>query len=152
MKRSKYNVSRSAQGRTFEGVEYDSAVEMRYYRDFVRPRLEDGSIVACESQVPFVLQEKFTRVDHNGKPVVVRPIVYVADYVLTWSDGRKQVIDIKGCANPEALMKRKMFWRHYPELPFLWISWSKVDGGWVEYEDLKKARAARRKAKANRDP
>ena len=54
--RTKFNVSKDASTRTFEGVTYDSAMEMKFYRDYVQPMLENGELASCERQVPFVLQ------------------------------------------------------------------------------------------------
>lgn len=111
------------------------------------PRLASGEIVECRKQVPFILQEAFSRVDKDGKNVAVRKIDYVADYEITYRDGSKQVIDTKGFADSVALMKRKMFWFKYPDVDYRWITYSKIDGGWVDYDDLKKARKERKKLK-----
>lgn len=148
--RTKFNVSKNPADRTYDGVVYDSRAEMMFYRDIVLPGLENGEIVECRKQVPFVLQEAFRRVDKDGKDVAVRKIDYVADYELTYSDGSKQVIDTKGFADSVALMKRKMFWFHYPDVDYRWITYSKIDGGWVDYDDLKKARKERKKLKHRR--
>ena len=61
VKRTKFNVSKNPAGRTFEGIVFDSAMEMQYYRDFVLPRMTRGEIVSCDRQVKFPLQEKFKR-------------------------------------------------------------------------------------------
>ena len=82
--------------------------------------------------------------------VKVRAVDYVADYVLTYSNGKQEVIDIKGFADSVALLKRKLFWYKYPELDYKWISYSKCDGGWIEYDNLKKARKARKINKSNK--
>nr|DAP27788.1 MAG TPA: Endonuclease [Caudoviricetes sp.] len=87
--RTKFNVSKNPADRTYDGVVYDSHAEMMFYRDIVLPGLENGEIVECRKQVPFVLQEAFRRVDKDGKDVAVRKIDYVADYELTYSDGSK---------------------------------------------------------------
>lgn len=77
--------------------------------------------------------------------MAVRAIHYLADYEITWRDGSVWVIDIKGFADATAKIKRKLFWYKYPDKRFMWICWSARDGGWIEYEDLQKARAARRR-------
>ena len=87
--RTKFNVSKNPADRTYDGVVYDSRAEMMFYRDIVLPGLENGEIVECRKQVPFLLQEAFRRIDKDGKDVTVRKIDYVADYELTYSDGRK---------------------------------------------------------------
>ena len=147
--RTKFNVSKNPASRTYDGVVYDSRVEMLFYRDFVLPKMASGEIVECRKQVPYILQEAFRRVDKNGKNVAVRKIDYVADYEITYRDGSKKVIDTKGFADSVALMKRKMFWYKYPDIDYQWISYSVKDGGWVDYDDLQKARRARRKVKTD---
>ena len=51
--RSKYNVSKNTASRTYEGIVFDSAMEMHYYRDIVIPGLKSGEIVSVEMQKPF---------------------------------------------------------------------------------------------------
>lgn len=138
--RSKYNVSKNTASRTYEGTVFDSAMEMHYYRDIVIPGLKSGEIVSVEMQKPFELQPKFT---YNGK--TVRKVEYVADFVLAFADGTSQVVDVKGMADAVALLKRKMFWHRYPDLDYVWMTESKIDGGWLPYENVQAARKARRK-------
>ena len=88
-KRSKYGVDISPRGRTertYKGVTYDSKTEMLFYIEKIEPML-GRTIKSCERQVPFVLQEGFTNCD--GKRV--QAITYIADFVITMSDGRRIV-------------------------------------------------------------
>ena len=147
MRNSKFNVSKDASNRTYDGVVFDSALEMRFYRDVVIPKMETGEITKCERQVPYKLQDSFRRVNSLGKNQLIRQIDYVADFVLTYQDGHTQVIDTKGYPDSVALMKRKMFWFLYPNVDYRWIAYSKIDGGWVEYEVLKQNRAQRKRQK-----
>lgn len=50
---SKFNVSKDKTRRTFAGIIFDSELEMKYYRDFVLPKIESGEILNCERQIPF---------------------------------------------------------------------------------------------------
>ena len=97
--------------------------------------MESGEIVSTERQVTYELQPKFKR---NEKTVL--PINYVADFVVTYKNGNQQVIDTKGMPDSVALLKRKMFWFKYPEIDYIWISYVKKFGGWIEYDDAKKMR------------
>lgn len=145
--RTKYNVDKGVEGRTCNGITFDSAVEMRFYRDVVLPGIEAGDITHYELQKPYELQPKFK---HNE--TTVRAIVYVADFYLEYSDGRKEVIDIKGFPDSIAKLKRKMFWYTYPDLTYRWLSYVKKYGGWVEYEErerLKKIDKTNKKNKEN---
>ena len=145
MARTKFNVDKDVDGRTFDGVVFDSALELRYYRDVLLPLVESGDVVEYELQKPYELQPKFV---HDGR--TVQAIKYVADFYIKYADGHEEVIDIKGFADATALLKRKLFWYTFPEADYKWISWSLKDGGFLLYEDLQKARAARRKAKKSK--
>lgn len=140
--RSKYNVDSNANTRTYDGIVFDSEMEMRFYRDFCIPKLEDGSVTKVELQVPYELQSKFRR---NG--LLVRAIEYVADFVLTYEDGHVQVIDTKGMADTTAKLKRKLFWFKYPDVDYVWMTYSKIDGGWCDYDIVQKNRRQRKKDK-----
>lgn len=142
MRQSKYNVDSNVEKRTHDGIVFDSAMEMKYYRDVILPGVEDGSIAKFERQKEYELQPKFV---HDGKPV--RAITYVADFYIEYSDGRSVVIDIKGFADSVARLKRKLFWAKYPDLEYKWLCLSIQDGGWVDWDFVQKARQQRKKAK-----
>lgn len=142
MARTKFNVDKDSDGRTIDGIVFDSELELRYYRDVLLPLVESGDVVEYELQKPYELQPKFV---HDGR--TVQAIKYVADFYIKYADGCEEVIDIKGFADATALLKRKLFWYTFPGLRYIWLTYSRTDGGWIEYEDLKKARAARKKEK-----
>lgn len=142
MKRSKFNVDKDKAKRTCNGIVFDSELEMKYYRDVVLPGVESGRIKYYELQKPYELQPKFV---HDGK--IVQPIKYVADFYIEYADGSSEVIDTKGIPDSTAIVKRKMFWYVYPDVKYIWITWSKIDGGWCDYEYVKQQRNLRRKNK-----
>lgn len=142
MARTKFNVDKSTEQRTIDGIVFDSVLELRYYRDVILPLVESGEVVEYELQKPYELQPKFV---HDGR--TVQAIKYVADFYVKYRDGHEEVIDIKGYADATALLKRKLFWYTFPEKNYKWISWSLKDGGFLLYEDLQKLRSERRKAK-----
>lgn len=144
-KRSKFNVSKNKDNRIYDGIVFDSAVEMKYYRDVILLGVENGEIIHFERQKKYILQPGFV---HDGKRIL--PIEYKADFYVEYSDGTNKVIDIKGCPDAGALMKRKMFWYVYPELNYVWLAFSRIDGGWCTYEEVKEGRKQRKKAKANK--
>lgn len=146
MERSKFNVDKDTEKRTCNGIVFDSVMEMKYYRDVVLPGVESGDIAQYELQKKYILLDGFTR---NGKRVL--PITYVADFYIEYSDGRIEVIDIKGCPDNTAKLKRKLFWNRYPEINYLWISYIKKYGGWGNYDDFVQMRKdAKRIAKENK--
>ena len=145
--RTKFNVDKNKEKRTYDGIVFDSKMEMRYYRDVVLPQVRSGDITKYELQKQYILQPKFT---HDDK--MVRPIVYVADFYIEYKDGRIEVIDTKGCPDSVAKIKRKMFWYIYPDITYKWICYSKIDGnekngGWCDYEHVQEQRIERKRAK-----
>ena len=141
--RSKYNVGKDTLKRTHNGIVFDSVAEMKYYRDVILPLAESGDIVIYELQKPYELQPKFI---HDG--MAVKPITYVADFYVKYADEHEEVIDVKGCPDSLAKLKRKMFWYVFPTLIYRWVCYSKVDGGWCDYEVVQAGRRERKKAKA----
>ena len=142
MARTKFNVDKDTEKRTCDGIVFDSVLEMRYYRDVLCPLRESGDIVLCELQKSYELQPSFI---HDGK--TVRAITYVADFFVRYRDGHEEVIDTKGMPDSVAKLKRKLFWFKYPDIIYRWVSYSKIDGGWCDYDFLKQQRAARKRDK-----
>lgn len=143
MSRSKFNVDvKDVAKRTCDGITFASELEMKYYRDVLCPLEKSGDVVYYELQKPYELQPKF---EHDGKKV--NPITYVADFFIRYKDGHEVVIDTKGCPDSTAILKRKLFWYVYPDLTYKWVCYSKVDGGWCDYEYVKKQRAERKRQK-----
>ncbi len=145
IQRTKFNVNKDKEKRTYNNIVFDSTLEMRYYRDVILPKMESGDVVDCKLQVPYQLQEKFK---HDNKTVL--PIIYVADFVVTYKNGHITVIDTKGMPDSVALLKRKLFWYKYPDVDYQWISYSKCDGGFVSYEIVKQGRKQRKKDKQSK--
>ena len=136
--RSKYNVSQDKSRRTFDGVVFDSELEMKYYKDVIYPKLNSGEIISCEFQKKYELQPSFK---HNG--TTVRQITYIADFYIVYADGSREVIDVKGMKTPEAQIKRKIMWYVYPDINFKWITYINKSLGWVEYDEAQKIKRKR---------
>lgn len=143
MGRTKFNVDKNTEKRTYNGIVFDSILEMKYYRDVLLPKVESGEVINYVLQKPYELQPKFV---HNGK--IIRPIKYVADFYIVYKDGHEEVIDTKGYADQVAILKRKTFWYHYPNINYKWVTYVKKYGGWIdcdEYKKLKKIDKAKKK-------
>ena len=146
-KRDKFNNGKDEKSklkRTFENILFASELEMKFYRDYLLPLKEQGIIEKIILQPVYVLQEKYTK---QGKTIL--PIKYVGDFEVFFSDGRVITYDPKGFASQEAILRRKIFDKIFPEKTLIWISWSSCDGGWTDYDTLKKMRAKRKKEKGN---
>ncbi len=135
MERTKFNVDKDELKRTHNGIVFDSQLEMKYYRDVLCPMMESGEVTKVELQKKYELQPGFMR---NGKKVL--PITYVADFYVEYADGHVEVVDTKGLPDNVAKIKRKLFWRRYPDTDYKWITYLKKFGGWIEYDEAKKLR------------
>lgn len=97
-----------------DGIIFDSRKEARYYNDL--KLLQRGKVVVSfERQVSYVLQESFR---HKSCKRKVMPIVYIADFVVHYSDGHTEVVDVKGYRTPEYLLKKKLLLYRYPDIDF----------------------------------
>lgn len=98
---------------TIDGIRFDSKKEANYYALLKLLKLS-GEVVNIEMQVKYELQPKFT--DEAGNKH--RAINYKADFVVTYKDGRVEVVDVKGMRTKEYLIKAKMFRFQHPGVVF----------------------------------
>ncbi|MBT9167755.1 MAG: hypothetical protein DDT19_01095 [Syntrophomonadaceae bacterium] len=97
-----------------DGIKFQSRREADYYCELLlRLRAREG-IVAFELQPEFVLLNPFT--DAMGTKHKV--IKYRADFLVIYTDGGKEVVDVKGAKTKEYLIKKKLFLAKYPEFKF----------------------------------
>lgn len=144
--RTKFNVTKDTEKRTYKNEVFDSITEMRFFRDWIEPKMESGEVISCDRQITFELQKKFV---YNGK--IILPINYVADFVIKYKNNKEVVIDIKGMPDSVAILKSKLFKYKYPDIDYQWICYSLIDSEngnpWVSYEKVKQGRNQRRKNK-----
>lgn len=95
---------------TYDGIHFPSKLERDVYIYYKRIAKSE-EIEKIERQVPFVILDGFKK---NGK--TYRPVVYKADFVLHYKDGRKEVIDAKGKRTELFNLKKKLFEKRYPDL------------------------------------
>ena len=123
-----------------DGYSFDSKVEAKYYEKLKVDKAK-GTILNFELQPQYVLMPKFT----NSFGKKIQSIIYKADFVIYELDNTQTVIDIKGFATPESLMKKKMYQHIYSD-QLVWLSW--YGGEWIDYDVLIKGRRERKKEKA----
>ncbi len=143
-KRSKHNVDQTEKGklkRTFNDVLFSSELEKNYYV-YLLEQKDKGLIIDIQLQPKYLLQEAFIK---HGKKY--NKIEYVSDFLVTYADGSKKTIDAKGQMTADFKLKLKMFNMRYPDEILECWSYSKIDGGWILYDDLIKARRKRKKDK-----
>jgi hypothetical protein len=95
---------------TIDGIKFSSKLEANRYCELVLLQ-KAGKVTNIELQPRFLLQEGFKK---NGE--TFRPIYYVADFKVTYRDGRVEVEDTKGMKTEVYKLKRKLFEFKYPEM------------------------------------
>ncbi|WP_081707620.1 DUF1064 domain-containing protein [Bacillus massiliigorillae] len=124
-----------------DGIVFDSKIEARYYEQLKWLQLH-GEILFFRIQPRYLLQEAFVK---NGTKF--RKIEYIADFEIHHTNGSIEVVDVKGMETEAFKVKKKLFEYKYPHRLSL-ITYSKIDGGWIELEQFKKNRKLRKKAKS----
>ena len=107
--KNKYNAVKTTTG----GIKFDSKAEARYYDELLMLK-KTGIVKNIILQKDFTLQEAYTK--ENGERV--RAIRYRADFVVEYSDGHTEVIDVKGKRTKEYIMKKKLLLARYPNINF----------------------------------
>lgn len=144
--KSKFNVSQTIEGklkRTHDGILFSSELECNYYKHLLQQKAE-GKVVSIELQPKYLLQEAYIK---NGKKY--NKIEYVSDFLVVYSDMTKKTIDAKGQMTPDFKLKLKLWNMKYPDEILECVSYSKIDNGWILYDDLVKARKQGKKNKLN---
>ena len=96
-----------------DGHVFPSKRESEYYLVY-KDMLERGEIVKLELQPRFTIIPAYT--NHAGKKI--RPCHYTADFLLTYPDGRKKVVEVKGFRTRDYMLRRKLFEWQYREYEF----------------------------------
>lgn len=96
-----------------DGIKFDSKFEAEFYFGELQWLQAAGEITKIERQKVYLLQPAFK---YQGK--TIRAIHYVADFVVTYKDGRVEVIDTKGVQTKEYLLKKKLLLYKYPKINF----------------------------------
>lgn len=101
--RSKYNAKKVV----IDNIKFDSKAEAAYYQQLKLLKMS-GEVVSFDLQPEFILQDSFRK---NGK--LYRAIKYKADFLVRYSDGHEELIDIKGMLTKEFRIKQKLFELRY---------------------------------------
>lgn len=100
VKKKKYNNNKTI----VDGVYFDSALEADKYSE-LKLSLKMGVINGFCRQAEFILQEGFG---------LIKPITYLADFVVFNLDGTAEVIDTKGFCTETFKIKHKLFKAKFP--------------------------------------
>ena len=104
MAKSKYGVAKK-EDRTRYGVTYDSKLEMQYRVHLeLMERSTDlkNRVVEIQEQVPYVFYVELKKI-----------FTYKLDFLVTYGDGRKEYIDVKGVKTAVYRIKKKCIETYY---------------------------------------
>lgn len=95
-KPSKYRAKRTE----VDGIKFDSQLEANYYCE-LKMLQRAGEVTDIQLQPRYPLQGGIT---------------YVADFLVTYADGRQEIVDCKGVRTSVYRLKKRLFAEKYPEL------------------------------------
>lgn len=130
--------------RTYQGIVFDSELEMKYYRDALIPLQERGIIKGIELQPKYILQPKYKN-KITGKSV--QPIKYIGDFKIIYQDESFIVIDVKGMADAQAKIKRKLFEYVYPDIRLQWVGYRKHV--WKDWDEIQQDKRLEKRLNKN---
>lgn len=112
-----------------DGFKFDSEMESHYYL-YLKHLKEMGEVVNFELQPTFLLQEGFTTKEGDR----IRPIKYIADFRVVYSDGHEEIIDVKGQMTESFKLKKKMLLYNYRDITFKCVQerGKKPNKYWIE--------------------
>lgn len=116
-------------------IQFDSLMEARYYV-YLLEQKSFGFIKDFAMQVRYTLMEKYKNKFTNK---TIRPIEYLADFVVQKLDGTIEAIDVKGQETDVFKIKQKLFGYKYPDIKLTCYQWSNKYGNrWIDLDELKK--------------
>ena len=120
---NKYNARKV----TIDGITFDSQSEGRYYQHLLG-LMESGVVESFEMQKPYTLLDKFP---HPKTGMTIRAIKYVPDFEVIYTDGRVEVVDVKGMQTDVFRMKCKLFMFRY-QIPLVLVKYNRTTKKFVE--------------------
>ena len=120
---NKYNAKKV----TIDGITFDSKSEGRYYQHLLG-LMESGVVESFEMQKPYTLLDKFP---HPKTGKTIRAIKYVPDFEVIYTDGRVEVVDVKGMQTDVFRMKCKLFMFRY-QIPLVLVKYNRTTKKFVE--------------------
>lgn len=111
-KKSKYH----AQKVDKYGCIWDSRKELREYERLLLLQ-QAGEIKTIMLQPKFELQPSFIYKEKKQ-----RAITYKADFMVVYTDGRKEIIEVKGFKTRDYVLRKKLLLYKYPDIDFVEIT------------------------------
>ena len=120
---NKYNAKKVE----IDGIVFDSRAEGRFYEHLLE-LMHDGIVESFEMQKPYTLLDKFP---HPKTGKTIRAIKYVPDFEVIYTDGRVEVVDVKGMQTDVFRMKCKLFMFRY-QIPLVLVKYNRTTKKFVE--------------------
>ena len=120
---NKYNAKKVE----IDGIVFDSRAEGRFYEHLL-DLMHDGVVESFEMQRPYTLLDKFP---HPKTGKTIRAIKYVPDFEVIYTDGRVEVVDVKGMQTDVFRMKCKLFMFRY-QIPLVLVKYNRTTKKFVE--------------------
>lgn len=120
---NKYNAKKVE----IDGIVFDSRAEGRFYEHLL-DLMHDGVVESFEMQKPYTLLDKFP---HPKTGKTIRAIKYVPDFEVIYTDGRVEVVDVKGMQTDVFRMKCKLFMFRY-QIPLVLVKYNRTTKKFVE--------------------
>lgn len=114
----------------YDGILFHSKMESMYYRR-LQGLKKKGIVVEVELQPQFILLPTI----HKSKRKFLQT-KYIADFKVTYADGRIEIVDVKGKQDKVFQLKRKMFEFFYPDLELSVVTLH--NDRWIDYDDYEK--------------
>jgi len=120
---NKYNAKKVE----IDGIVFASRAEGRYYEHLL-DLMHDGVVESFEMQKAYTLLDKFP---HPKTGKTIRAIKYVPDFEVIYTDGRVEVVDVKGMRTDVFRMKCKLFMFRY-QIPLVLVKYNRTTKKFVE--------------------
>ena len=120
---NKYNAKKVE----IDGIVFDSRAEGRFYEHLL-DLMHDGVVESFEMQKPYTLLDKFP---HPKTGKTIRAIKYVPDFEVIYTDGRVEVVDVKGMQTDVFRMKCKLFMFRY-QIPLVLVKYNRTTKKFIE--------------------
>ncbi|MDB5054261.1 MAG: hypothetical protein JWM44_2311 [Bacilli bacterium] len=99
-----------------DGIWFDSLLEANYYCE-LKVLIRTGEVKSFTRQPKYLLTDTLKK---NGE--TFKKMYYIADFLVTYSDGREEIVDCKGRRTQVYINKRKLFENIYPHLTITEVS------------------------------
>ena len=123
VQKNKYNAKKVE----VDGIVFSSNA-VSFYCEHLLDLMHDGVVESFEMQKPYTLLDKFP---HPKTGKTIRAIKYVPDFEVIYTDGRVEVVDVKGMQTDVFRMKCKLFMFRY-QIPLVLVKYNRTTKKFVE--------------------